>query len=337
MCVIKKRPRIIVRHALQSIYNMKKISILAPCYNEEVMVDEFFLALNSTLKKLPQYEFEIVIVNDGSSDETLLRLDSWLKKDSRIVVVDLTRNFGKEIAITAALDHAKGDAAIILDFDLQDPTELILDFVKKWEEGFEAVIAVRVDRKSDSFLKRKTAEIFYSIYNKFADVKIAKNAGDSRLLDRKIIDRIKQLPERQRFMKGLFFWVGARCTYVNYVRQKRKLGESKFSGWKLWNFALEGITSFSTLPLRIWTYIGFGVSFLAFIYGIIVITKTVILGIDLPGYSSLMVATLFLGGIQIMGIGIVGEYLGRVYMESKRRPIYLVREVICGDNSEKKR
>lgn len=311
---------------------MKKISIIAPCYNEEEMVDEFFLSLENVIKNITNYQFEIVIINDGSTDKTLDLLLKKSAQDDRIFIIDLTRNFGKEIALTAGLDKCSGDAAIILDFDLQDPIELIYDFIEKYEEGFEAVIGVRSNRDSDSFLKRKTAEIFYSIYNKFSEVRIAKNAGDSRLLNREIIERIKQLPERQRFMKGLFFWVGGKFAYVEYTRQKRKFGATKFSGWKLWNFAIEGITSFSTLPLRIWTYLGLAISSISFLYGLFIIIKTLMLGIDVPGYSSIFVAILFLGGIQIMGIGVIGEYLGRIYMETKRRPIYLVREIINAKN-----
>lgn len=306
----------------------KKIVILSPCCNEELAVDKFFSEIFATIDQIKNYQFEIIIVNDGSTDSSLARLHQHSQKDSRITIIDLNRNFGKEIAITAGLDHANCDAAIIIDFDLQDPPHLIFDFIKKWEEGFEAVVGIRADRTSDGFLKRKTAEIFYSLYNIFSSVKIPKNAGDCRLLDAKIIEQLKILPERQRFMKGLFSWVGARSAYVNYVRQKRDLGTSKFSGWKLWNFAIEGITSFSTIPLRIWTYIGIAIAALSFIYAFVIITRAMIYGSDVPGYSSLIVTILFLGSIQIIGIGIIGEYLGRIYMEVKQRPSYLVRQII---------
>ncbi len=307
---------------------MKKISIISPCCNEEQMVDEFFFDLTKIIDSIPQYQFEIIVVNDGSSDDTLARLKLHAEKNNKLSIIDLNRNFGKEIAITAGIDHACGDAAIVVDFDLQDPLSLIFDFIKKWEEGYEAVVGIRCDRNSDGFFKRKTAELFYSIYNLFAEIKIPKNAGDYRLLNRKIIEQLKTLPERQRFMKGLFSWVGAKCAYVNYSRKKRSHGTSKFSGWRLWNFAIEGLTSFSTLPLRVWTYVGFFISLLSFIYAIFIISRAIIFGIDLPGYNSLIVAILFLGGIQIMGIGIIGEYLGRTYVESKRRPIYLIRQII---------
>ncbi len=306
----------------------KKIAIISPCYNEELAVDKFFEEIFAIIAPIKNYQFEIIIVNDGSSDSSLARLNQHSQKDARITIVDLNRNFGKEIAIAAGLDHATCDAAIIIDFDLQDPPHLISDFIKKWEEGFEAVVGIRSDRSSDGFLKRKTAEIFYSTYNAFSSIKIPKNAGDCRLLDCKIIEQLKTLPERQRFMKGLFSWVGARSAYVNYVRQKRNLGTSKFSGWKLWNFAIEGITSFSTIPLRIWTYIGITIAAFSFLYAFFIILRSLFFGIDVPGYNSLIVTVLFLGSIQIIGIGIIGEYLGRIYMEVKQRPSYLVRQII---------
>ncbi len=307
---------------------MKKISIISPCYNEEWMVEKFFSELFLTLDQITEYQFEIIIVNDGSTDATLRKLKTHSEKDSRLCIIDLSRNFGKEMAMTAGLNQASGDAAIIVDFDLQDPFLLIPQFLQKWEEGFEAVVGIRQDRSSDNFFKRKTAEFFYYFYNLFADIKIPKNAGDCRLIDKKIIEQLKNLPERQRFMKGLFSWVGAKSDYVYYNRKERPTGSSRFSGWKLWNFAIEGITSFSTLPLRIWTYIGFIIAALSFIYAIYIISLTLFFGVKVPGYSSLIVAILFLGGIQIMGIGIIGEYLGRVYMEVKKRPTYLIREII---------
>lgn len=312
---------------------MKKISIISPCYNEELAVDNFFREIFLEIEKNKNYQFEIILVNDGSSDSTLERLYDYSKKDERITIIDLNRNFGKEIALTAALDYANCDAAIIIDFDLQDPTFLISQFIKKWdEEGFESVIGVRSDRSSDSFLKRKTAEVFYSTYNSFSSIKIPKNAGDCRLLDSRIINQLKTLPERQRFMKGLFAWVGAKSAYIDYSREKRNFGKSKFSGWKLWNFAIEAITSFSTVPLRIWTYIGIFIATLSFLYAFFILTRALFYGIDVPGYSSLIVTVLFLGGIQSIGIGIIGEYLGRIYMEAKQRPPYLIRQIISKEN-----
>ena len=307
---------------------MQKIAIISPCCNEELAVDNFFNAIFGEIEKNKNYDFEIILVNDGSLDSTLPRLSEYAQNDSRITIIDLNRNFGKEVALTAALDHVECDAAIIIDFDLQDPPHLISNFIKKWEEGYESVVGVRADRSSDGFLKRKTAEIFYSTYNSFASVKIPENAGDCRLVDCKIIKQLRNLPERQRFMKGLFSWVGAKSAYVNYSRQKRDFGTSKFSGWKLWNFAIEGITSFSTIPLRIWTYIGIAIAAFSFIYAFFIVARAMVFGVDVPGYSSIIVTILFLGGIQIIGIGIIGEYLGRIYMEVKQRPAYLIRQIV---------
>ena len=240
-------------------------------------------------------------------------------------VIDLSRNFGKEAALTAGLDEATGDVVVVMDVDLQDPPDLIPELVAKWLEGFEVVLARRVNRSSDSIMKRLSAKWFYRIHNSMADPQIPHDVGDFRLLDRSVVEALRRLPERRRFMKGLFSWVGFRTTIVDYSRPSRKGGRSKFSGWKLWNLALEGITSFSIAPLRLWTYIGIAVSASAFSYMIFIIIRTVVFGIAVPGYASIFVALLFFGGIQLIGIGVVGEYLGRVYMEVKQRPTYIVR------------
>jgi len=311
---------------------MKTISIISPCHNEEDAVDSFFDAINKETKKLNNYNFEIIIVNDGSTDKTLEKLRQKLETQNNLKIINLNRNFGKEIALTAGIDNCQNDATIIVDFDLQDPLNLIPDLISNWEQGYEAVVGIRSNRDSDSLFKKLTAKYFYKIYNIFSDIKIPENAGDYRLLDKKIIDQLKQLPERQRFMKGMFSWIGATTKYVDFTRQKRVNSKTKFSNWKLWNFAIEGITSFSTLPLRIWTYIGFFISLISFIYASCIIGKTIFYGADLPGYSSMIVAILFLGGIQIMGIGVLGEYLGRIYFESKKRPIYLIRNILKSDN-----
>lgn len=239
-------------------------------------------------------------------------------------IINLSRNFGKEAALTAGLDYAKGDAIIPIDVDLQDPPELIKTMVSKWEEGFDVVLAKRIDRSSDTFIKKITANSFYKINNKISNINIPENVGDYRLFSKKVLKAIQALPENQRFMKGIFAWVGFNTTVVEYKREKRVAGNSSFNGWSLWNFALNGITSFSTVPIRIWLYIGSIISALSFLYGIWIIIKTVLLGVDVPGYSSMMTVVLFLGGIQLMGIGILGEYIGRIYNESKKRPIYIV-------------
>ena len=241
-----------------------------------------------------------------------------------IRIINFSRNFGKEAALTAGLDKARGEAAIPIDVDLQDPPELIKELVARWREGYDVVLAKRANRTSDSFAKRVSADLFYKLNGKISNVDIPNNVGDFRLMSKRVVEALKQLPENQRFMKGLFAWVGFKTVVIEYVREKREAGQSSFNGWKLWNFALDGITSFSTLPLRIWLYIGALVSFLSFLYGSFIILKTLIFGVDLPGYASLAVIMLFLGGIQLIGIGILGEYIGRIYSESKRRPSYII-------------
>lgn len=312
---------------VQAQYSTSLISLVVPFYNESAVIDDFFREVPAMLASIERVDYEIVCVNDGSKDDTLLRLCAMARTDPRIKVVDLSRNFGKEAAMTAGIDIAIGDAVIPFDADLQDPPELIPELVRKWREGFDVVIAHRVDRNSDTYVKRLTAALFYRFHNAIADVKIPENAGDFRLMARQVVDELKRLPESRRFMKGLFAWVGFTHTYVDYVRKPRIAGETKFSGWRLWNFALEGITSFSTLPLRIWTYIGTVSALLSMLYAIYLIVRTALHGRDLPGYASIMTAVLFLGGVQLIGIGVIGEYIGRIYTESKRRPVYVIRHV----------
>jgi glycosyltransferase involved in cell wall biosynthesis len=304
----------------------KKISIIIPLYNEQEAIEMFYLTLSKSLQKILDYDFEILFVNDGSTDQTIEKLKDLIQSDSRVIALELSRNFGKEIALTAGLDAASGDAAIPIDADLQDPPELISRLIAEWEKGFEVVLAQRADRSSDSVLKRKTAQLFYKIHNWVSQVKIPVNVGDFRLLDRKVLEALKQLPEQHRFMKGLFSWVGFRTTLVQYQRQPRAAGTSKFTGWRLWNFALEGITSFSISPLRFWTYLGIIGALISIIYSVIIIIRTILFGADVPGYPSLFVAISFFGSLQLIGIGMLGEYVGRIYMESKRRPLYFIRE-----------
>lgn len=269
--------------------------------------------------------FEIVCVNDGSSDDTLSALQAWRSRDPRVRVIDLTRSFGKEAALTCGIDHARGQAVVPIDADLQDPPELIPEMLRLWRSGFEVVLAQRVDRSGDGLLKRSSAAWFYRLHNRLADEPLPANVGDFRLLDRRVVDALKQLPERRRFMKGLFAWVGFRQATIPYTREPRRHGRSKFSGWRLWNFALDGITAFSTAPLRIWTYLGLAVALAAFVYGLAIIALVLVTGRDTPGYASLMTVVLFLGGVQLIGLGVLGEYLGRVHQEVKQRPVYLVR------------
>lgn len=304
------------------------VSLIIPVHNEEAAIAPFLQAIRIVTDPLVinGYQFEFVFINDGSTDTTLTHLITAQQKDDRIRILDLSRNFGKEAAMTAGLDACRGDAAIPIDVDLQDPPSLIPVLIAQWRQGFEVVLARRRDRLSDSFLKRKTAAIFYKLLNLIAAQVIPHDVGDFRLVDRQVIEALKQLPERRRFMKGIFAWVGFKTAVVDYTRAPRSSGHTKFSGWRLWNFALEGITSFSSFPLEIWTYVGAMISFASFGYGTVTIIKTMYFGIDVPGYASLLVSMLFLGGIQLMGIGILGQYLGRVYAEIKQRPIYLVRK-----------
>lgn len=302
------------------------VSIVAPFYNETEGVEYFYDALLAVLDKIPDIRFEVICVDDGSRDDTLAKLISLVERDPRFRVVELSRNFGKEAALTAGIDAAAGDAVIPIDADLQDPPELIPVLIDEWHKGAEVVLARRKDRGVDSFLKRTTAELFYRVHNAMSSVKIPENVGDFRLMDRMAIEALKNLPERQRFMKGLFAWVGFRTVTVDYTRNHRSAGTTKFSGWKLWNFALEGITSFSTTPLKVWTYIGGVGALLTFIYAAYVILRTLIYGVDVPGYASLLVAVLFFGSLQLISIGLLGEYIGRIYLETKQRPTYLVRK-----------
>lgn len=304
----------------------KIVSIVAPFYNEGDGVILFWKAIADIIDAIPAYDFEVICVDDGSRDDTLEQLISIARQDSRFRVIELSRNFGKEAALTAGIDAAIGDAMIPIDADLQDPPELIADMITQWEAGAEVVLARRMDRSSDTYLKRKTAEWFYQFHNRLSHIKIPENVGDFRLMDRSAVDVLKQLPERQRFMKGLFAWVGFKTVTVDYKRAAREVGTSKFSGWKLWNFALEGITSFSTAPLKLMTYIGGCGTLITLFYALYIVFRTLIHGVDVPGYASLLVAVLFVGSLQLIGIGILGEYVGRIYMETKQRPTYVVRK-----------
>jgi glycosyltransferase involved in cell wall biosynthesis len=302
------------------------VSIVTPFYNEGEGVKHFYQVMAKTMEKLPDFDFEIVCVDDGSRDNTLEQLIAISKTDSRVSVLEFSRNFGKEPAMTAGIDAAAGDCVIPIDADLQDPPALISQMLKKWQEGAEVVLAKRIDRSTDTYAKRTTALIFYRLHNALSHLQIPENVGDYRLMDRVVVDALKQLPERQRFMKGLFAWVGFKTVTIDYIREARLAGESKFSGWKLWNFAIEGITSFSLAPLKVWVYIGsFGALF-AFIYASFIVIRTLIFGIDLPGYASLLVVTLFFASLQLISLGVIGEYIGRIYFESKQRPLYLIRK-----------
>lgn len=308
-------------------HHVISLSIVVPVFNEEDTVSIFIERISKVFAGQPAIQIEIIFVNDGSTDETLNRLLNCQDNNPYIKIVDLSRNFGKEAALTAGLQAAKGNIVVPIDVDLQDPPEVILAMIDKWREGFDVVLGRRENRESDSWTKRVSANWFYRIHNRIAEPKLPENVGDFRLMDRRVVEALNQLPESRRFMKGLFAWVGFRTTVVDYTRPERVAGTSKFNGWRLWNFALEGFTSFSTAPLRIWTYLGFLVAFISLIFAIFIGIKVVIHGVDVPGYASLIVAITLLGGLQLIGIGVIGEYLGRTYMEAKSRPTFLVRHI----------
>ena len=301
------------------------ISLVVPFYNETEAVDGFFATIVPFLESIESIRFEIVCINDGSTDGTLAKLVRVATADRRVRVLDFSRNFGKEAAVTAGIEEASGDAVIPIDADLQDPPSLIPVMIEHWMNGAEVVAAKRSNRDCDTFLKRTTAALYYRVHNALSEIKLPENVGDFRLMDRAVVNALRNLPERHRFMKGLFAWVGFRTVIVEYQREPRTAGKSKFSGWRLWNFALEGITSFSTVPLRSWTYIGLAMAALAFCYGGAIVGRTILFGNPVPGYASLLSIILFLGGIELIGIGMVGEYVGRIYDETKQRPIYILR------------
>ena len=304
------------------------LSLVVPVFNEEESIQTFIDTIDKELEPLRD-RLEIVFVNDGSRDRTRKVVEEVIEKDPRVTLVNLARNFGKEAAMTAGLHHARGDAVIPMDVDLQDPPSLILEFVRLWqEEGYDTVYGVRTDRNADTAMKRLTAGGFYRLFNAVSTTtRIPENAGDFRLMDRRVVEVIKQLPERNRFMKGLFAWAGFNSIGVPYESPARVAGETKFNYWKLWNFALDGFFSFSSWPLRVWSYVGAGVALLSFLYILVIITKVIFFGIDMPGYASLMSVILFLGGMQLISIGVLGEYLGRMFLEVKQRPVFVIEGV----------
>jgi glycosyltransferase involved in cell wall biosynthesis len=310
-----------------------EVSIVVPVFNEEKCVCSFVEKVSEVFQSDPMLKLEIVFVNDGSTDGTLQQVLKCEKHGVRLRVVDLSRNFGKEAAVTAGLHAAAGQVIVVIDVDLQDPPILIHEMIAKWREGYEVVAGRRVNRDSDSWGKRASANWFYRIHNKIGGTRLPENVGDFRLMDRTVVEALKALPESCRFMKGLFAWVGFRCAYVDYVRPCRLAGTTKFNGWRLWNFALEGVTSFTTAPLRIWSYLGVLVSLAGFAFAIFIVSKLFIYGVEVPGYASIIVALTLLGGLQLIGIGVLGEYLGRTYLESKRRPLFIVRGIYEGSHN----
>ncbi len=299
------------------------LSIVVPAYNEQEVLPEFHRRLTAVLAELPM-ESEVIYINDGSSDATLAVIRQLREKDPRIALIDLSRNFGKEIAVTAGLDYSKGDAVILIDADLQDPPELIPRLVEERKNGYDVVYATRMSREGESRLKKATAYAFYRVINQLTRVKIPQDTGDFRLLSRRAVNSLLKLREQHRFMKGLFTWIGYAQKGIPYRRDPRYAGETKWNYWRLWNFALEGVTSFTIGPLKVATYLGLATAIAAFIYAGIIIAKTLLHGEPVAGYPSLMVVILFLGGVQLITVGIMGEYIGRMFDESKQRPLYFV-------------
>lgn len=302
-----------------------RISLVVPVFNEEEAIPLFYQSVRQ-FKPFEHIDVEIVFVNDGSSDRTEEILSSLSNDDQNVKSINFSRNFGKEPALFAGLETATGDAIIPIDVDLQDPIDVIPLLLNKWQDGADVVLAKRMDRQCDGRMKRKTAEWFYRVHNKISKPPIEENVGDFRLMTREVVESIKLLPERNLFMKGILSWVGGNVEIVEYSRAERVAGTSKFNGWKLWNLAIEGITSFSTFPLRVWAYIGFFVAAISFMYGAWMIIDKVIWGNPVAGYPSIIVSILFLGGVQLIGIGVLGEYIGRIYIETKRRPRYIIKK-----------
>lgn len=301
-----------------------RLSVVVPVYNEADVLAEFYRRMAEVADGIgPQVE--LIFVDDGSSDETLQILNDLSTADTRVAVLELSRNFGKEIAMTAGLDHARGDAVVVIDADLQDPPELVPEMIAHWQDGYDVVYARRISRAGESLLKKTTAYVFYRLIGRLSRVSIPQDTGDFRLLSRRAVDAVIELREQHRFMKGLFAWIGFPQKAVPYEREMRHDGSSKWSFRSLWNFAIEGITSFSILPLKVASYIGFLTALGAFVFGSYMIIDTLIYGNPVRGYPSLMVVVLFLGGVQLMAVGVIGEYLGRMFDETKARPLYLLK------------
>ncbi|WP_265587325.1 glycosyltransferase family 2 protein [Sphingomicrobium arenosum] len=311
-----------------------QLTLLVPVKDEEEAIPAFLATIVPLLEALDDpaaKSFEILFVDDGSSDATLPLIRAAAAKDPRVRGLSLSRNFGKEAALTAGIDHARGASVIPYDVDMQDPPSAIAPMLAKWREGHEVVVGVRDNRESDGLLKRWSAGAYYRTHNALSKDKIPEHAGDFRLLDRKVVEVIRGLPERNRFMKGLFGWAGFRTATVSYRREEREAGTTKFGFWKLWTLALDGITSASTVPLRIWSYVGGLVALGTLAYAAFIVIQTIVTGVDVPGYASIMVAVLFLGSVQLISLGILGEYVGRILTETKQRPLYVVAETI-GDS-----
>jgi len=316
--------------------NSVELSLVIPVKDEEAAIGPCLHRVIPVLEAMSDpaaRSFEILFVDDGSTDATLEVIRAAHAADQRIRGMSLSRNFGKEAALTAGLDAARGKGVVPLDVDLQDPPEALPKMIAKWREGNDVVYGVRDNRETDSFPKRLTADLYYRAHNWLSSDKIPEHAGDFRLLDRRVVEVIRTMPERNRFMKGLFAWAGFKQAAVSYHREERKVGKTKYNYWKLWTLAIDGITSASTVPLRVWSYLGAFVALGALGYAIFIVIRTLTSGIEVPGYASMMVAVLFLGGLQLLSLGVLGEYVGRILTETKGRPLYVIREEIGGENS----
>lgn len=316
---------------------MKTISILIPAYNEEAVLDKLFVRLTDLARTHKSHDFEFLFVNDGSKDKTLEIIKEYAEKDSRVSYVNFSRNFGKEIAMIAGLDHVRGDATVIIDADLQDPPELIPDMITLWEEGYDDVYAKRRSREGETWLKKQTSRLYYKSLQRLTSIPIQEDTGDFRLLDRRVVEALKLFRESERNTKAMFSWVGFNKKEILYDRDPRAAGETKWNYLKLINLAIDGITSFTTAPLRISTVIGAVVSVATFLYLIFLVFRTIFFGTDLAGYPSMMAVILFLGGVQLLSLGIIGEYIGRIFNETKQRPLYLIEEYHSGKTVKKAR
>jgi glycosyltransferase involved in cell wall biosynthesis len=305
------------------------ISLIVPVYNEEESIALFLSEVDRRLQ-VPGVRFEFVFVNDGSADATLAHLLDAASLRDDVTLVNLSRNFGKEAAMTAGLDAARGDAVVLMDVDLQDPPELVAVFVEKWREGYDIAYGLRESRSGETRLKTTTARMFYAWFNRISDTAIPPNVGDFRLLDRRVVEALRLLPERGRFMKGLFAWVGFPSVSVPFERLARQAGSTKWNYWRLWNFALEGIVSFSTAPLKIWTYLGLTLAASSVLYAVFILLRVLLVGVDVPGYASLILILLFGTALNLISLGMIGEYIGRLFVETKQRPVYLVEGVYRG-------
>ncbi len=305
-----------------------KITCIVPVHDEEESIDQFLRQLRKKLNGLTQ-QGDIIVVDDGSQDATLQQLK---QATHHIKIISFSRNFGKEAALTAGLIHATGDVVVLIDADFQHPLDVIDEFIKKWAEGFDMVYGVRISREDETAVKRFTSRIFYRLMSLITKVKIPPHAGDFRLMDRKVVNAMNQLPERERFMKGLYAWVGFSSSAVPFTVQVRQSGKSSWRYRNLIELALVGITSFSNIPLRFWSFLGFVVSFIAFIYGLIIVLDTMVFGVDVPGYATIVAAIMFFGGVQLLSVGILGEYIARIFNEVKSRPSYIISEILGFDD-----